>query len=126
MIELLNRKRKGSKTRYFIKKEFENHGFKCAVVPETRFSQDLFGVADIVAIKNGQIYLIQAKSNFPGNIKKYQSFSDISQIPVYIVVKKDRNKDLDIIVTSPCKGWSKTLLKTFFEFNDTQNLLTGF
>jgi len=61
-----DRRRKGDRTRRWVKKWYEKHGYRVYVVPEARWSEDIFGFGDLLAVNNQRSILVQVKSSYGG------------------------------------------------------------
>lgn len=71
----------------------KGHGYMVEVIAHTRFSKDLFGIADAIAIKDGEVYFVQMKTNAFGSDKKYDEFFHKYHVNILVMMFKDRVKE---------------------------------
>jgi hypothetical protein len=74
-------------------KWLNERGYMIYIVPHSRFSKDIFGIADCLAIKDGEVHFIQFKSNHAGNKKELEAFARKHNVNVMLIVFKDRIKE---------------------------------
>lgn len=75
----MNTRNKGNRNQLKVIKHFDQLGWlvdKVEVGGKFAKSKDLFGLFDLVAIKDGIVKFIQVTTNRPHTHKKYQSFCD--------------------------------------------------
>lgn len=73
-------------------KWLESKGYLVDTIPHLRHKKDLFGIADAIAIKWGEVHFVQFKSNQAGNKKELSDFAEKNNVNVMLLVFKDRVK----------------------------------
>lgn len=68
-------------------------GFITYTVPHSRFSLDAFGVADIIAIREGVVWLVQCQTNQFHSLKKYENFWKNHKVNIMVLMFKDREEE---------------------------------
>jgi len=74
------------------KKWLSERGYIIYVCPHTRFQKDAFGIADMIALKDGKVWFIQVKTNSSGMKDIYREFCDKYKVNIMLIVFKDRKK----------------------------------
>lgn len=73
-------------------KWLKSRGYLVDTIPHLRHKKDLFGIADAIAIKSGEVHFIQFKSNQAGNKRELSDFAEKNKVNVMLIVFKDRVK----------------------------------
>lgn len=85
-----------SKMKYTNKKALawlRARGFTVDVIPHTRWHLDLFGVADAVAIKDSDLWLVQFQTNQWHELERYEQFFLKHKVNIMVIMFKDREKE---------------------------------
>lgn len=90
---MINRRSKMHRTTSKGVKWLREHGYLVDIVPHTRYHLDLFGIADAVAIKDGEVLFVQFKTNSFGSIRLYREFAMKHLVNVVVMMYKDRKKE---------------------------------
>jgi len=84
-----------SKARVWLK----NKGVRWIyTVPHSRYSKDAFGVADMFYIENGELKMLQTKTNQWQDMRAIKAFVEETKIPVEVIMFKDRKEEPEIRV----------------------------
>lgn len=59
-------------------------------IPHTRFFKDIFGIGDAIAIKDGEVYFVQFRTNQWGDMKIYEEFFSKHGVNIMVILFKDR------------------------------------
>lgn len=65
-MKVKDRRAKGNRLRRWVKKWYEKRGYRVYVVPEARWSKDIFGFGDLLVVNSQRSILIQVKSSYGG------------------------------------------------------------
>jgi len=91
---MVNTRRKGNRAELEAVKELEKKGYLVyRVKGSVKFNKnvDIFGIADILAIKKNETKLVQVKSNIRPDLRPFELFKQkFPQITVEIWIRKDR------------------------------------
>lgn len=74
-----NKRAKGNRVRRFVIDFLEKQGYIVAIVERTGrfiFPKDMFGLFDLISLKNDDIKFIQVTCNKPHSHKRLQNFSE--------------------------------------------------
>ena len=74
MTSKMHNRNKMKKTNSKAIKWLKREGFITYTVPHGRFSKDAFGIADCIAIKDGEMFLVQFRTNAWGDMKIHEDF----------------------------------------------------
>jgi len=90
---MINKRWKMSTTNKKARKWLTREGFLIYTVPHSRFSKDAFGIADMIAIKDGEIFLVQIRTNAWGNMEIFEDFFQKNRVNMLVILFKDREKE---------------------------------
>jgi len=81
----MNTRVKGNRTRRKVADWYEEHKYRVYVVPEMRWSKDIFGVGDLLCVNKDVTKLVQVKSRQNFSWKEYEE--TCKEIPRGIVIE---------------------------------------
>jgi hypothetical protein len=67
--------------------------FTVDIIPHTRWHQDLFHIADAVAIRDSDMWLVQFRTNALGDMKIFDDFFSKHKVNIIVIMFKDREKE---------------------------------
>ena len=81
----INTRQKGLRIQRKAKTLGERNGYMVHTIHHSRFSKDIFGVADQIWVKYKEVIFVQVKSNQFRSVEKYKNFAETTGQKVLIL-----------------------------------------